>query len=152
MHIILGLVLNFFWYLQCFLSDIFFTFDHFLSHRVSPQQTFTRTTHFRISHHNKLPFRFTSTCASSTPWRWWTPPWVLQVLLSSWSSWHDPPCWPGKALRLGPGRQWGDVLEFAPPTQYSYPHGQCRSVGVIIAMIRIIWELCSAHQSGVLFP
>ena len=37
---------------------------------------------------------------------------------------------PGKALRLGPGRQWGDVLEFAPPTQYSYPHGQCRSVGV----------------------
>merc|ERR1719422_936104 len=36
----------------------------------------------------------------------------------------------GKALRLGPGRQWGDVLEFAPPTQYSYPHGQCRSVGV----------------------
>merc|ERR1711872_485225 len=36
----------------------------------------------------------------------------------------------GKAMRLGPGRQWGDVLEFAPPTQYSYPHGQCRSVGV----------------------
>merc|ERR1719507_2665307 len=36
----------------------------------------------------------------------------------------------GKALRLGPGRQWGDVLEFAPPEIYSYPHGQCRSVGV----------------------
>ena len=36
----------------------------------------------------------------------------------------------GKALRLGPGRLWGEVLEFAPPTTYSYPHGQCRSVGV----------------------
>merc|ERR1711887_363382 len=36
----------------------------------------------------------------------------------------------GKALKLGPGRLWGDVLEFAPPAQYSYPHGQCRSVGV----------------------
>ena len=36
----------------------------------------------------------------------------------------------GKALRLGPGNQWGDVLEFAPPSAYSYPHGQCRSVGV----------------------
>merc|ERR1719320_1507028 len=36
----------------------------------------------------------------------------------------------GKALKLGPGRIWGDVLEFAPPTQYSYPHGQCKSVGV----------------------
>ena len=36
----------------------------------------------------------------------------------------------GKALRLGPGNKWGDVLEFAPPSQYSYPHGQCRSVGV----------------------
>ena len=36
----------------------------------------------------------------------------------------------GKALRLGPGRIWGDVLEFAPPERYSYPHGQCRSVGV----------------------
>ena len=36
----------------------------------------------------------------------------------------------GKALRLGPGNQWGDVLEFAPPEKYSYPHGQCKSVGV----------------------
>jgi len=36
----------------------------------------------------------------------------------------------GKALKLGPGRLWGDVLEFAPPERYSYPHGQCRSVGV----------------------
>ena len=36
----------------------------------------------------------------------------------------------GKALNLGPGRLWGDVLEFAPPETYSYPHGQCRSVGV----------------------
>merc|ERR1712123_77581 len=36
----------------------------------------------------------------------------------------------GKALKLGPGRLWGDVLEFAPPETYSYPHGQCRSVGV----------------------
>ena len=27
-------------------------------------------------------------------------------------------------------RKWGDVLEYAPPTRYSYPHGQCRSVGV----------------------
>lgn len=36
----------------------------------------------------------------------------------------------GKALRLGPGRMWGDVLEFAPPNKYSYPHGQCKSVGV----------------------
>jgi len=36
----------------------------------------------------------------------------------------------GKALKLGPGRIWGDVLEFAPPERYSYPHGQCRSVGV----------------------
>jgi len=43
----------------------------------------------------------------------------------------DTPLSPtGKALKLGPGRLWGDVLEFAPPTQYSYPHGQCRSVGV----------------------
>merc|ERR1712227_468935 len=36
----------------------------------------------------------------------------------------------GVLLRLGPGRKWGDVLEYAPPTRYSYPHGQCRSVGV----------------------
>merc|ERR1719516_518125 len=36
----------------------------------------------------------------------------------------------GKALKLGPGRLWGDVLEYAPPEKYSYPHGQCRSVGV----------------------
>merc|ERR1711892_1039621 len=36
----------------------------------------------------------------------------------------------GKAMNLGPGRLWGDVLEFAPPETYSYPHGQCRSVGV----------------------
>jgi len=36
----------------------------------------------------------------------------------------------GLALRLGPGNIWGDVLDFAPPTRYSYPHGQCRSVGV----------------------
>jgi len=36
----------------------------------------------------------------------------------------------GKALRLGPGRQWGDVLDFASPEKYSYPHGQCKSVGV----------------------
>ena len=36
----------------------------------------------------------------------------------------------GLALRLGPGRVWGEVLEFAPPSRYSYPHGQCRSVGV----------------------
>ena len=36
----------------------------------------------------------------------------------------------GVMLRLGPGRKWGDVLEYAPPTRYSYPHGQCRSVGV----------------------
>jgi len=36
----------------------------------------------------------------------------------------------GVALRLGPGRTWGEVLEFAPPSRYSYPHGQCRSVGV----------------------
>ena len=27
-------------------------------------------------------------------------------------------------------RKWGDILEYAPPTRYSYPHGQCRSVGV----------------------
>lgn len=36
----------------------------------------------------------------------------------------------GVMLRLGPGKKWGDVLEYAPPTKYSYPHGQCRSVGV----------------------
>ena len=30
----------------------------------------------------------------------------------------------GKALRLGPGSQWGEVLEFAPPSEYSYPHGR----------------------------
>merc|ERR1711970_364932 len=36
----------------------------------------------------------------------------------------------GAAALLGPGRIWGDVLEFAPPERYSYPHGQCRSVGV----------------------
>ena len=51
----------------------------------------------------------------------------------------------GLALKLGPGNIWGDVLDFAPPTRYSYPHGhscsfpmesdlhsagQCRSVGV----------------------
>ena len=36
----------------------------------------------------------------------------------------------GVLLRLGPGGTWGDVLELAPPSRYSYPHGQCRSVGV----------------------
>ena len=36
----------------------------------------------------------------------------------------------GKALKLSYGRIWGDVLEFAPPERYAYPHGQCRSVGV----------------------
>ena len=40
----------------------------------------------------------------------------------------------GAALRLGPGRMWGDVLEFA-PTRYSYPHGQCRSVGLGLAWV-----------------
>ena len=30
----------------------------------------------------------------------------------------------GLALKLGPGLIWGDVLEFAPPTRYSFPHGQ----------------------------
>ena len=36
----------------------------------------------------------------------------------------------GVLLRLGPGGTWGEVLELAPPSRYSYPHGQCRSVGV----------------------
>ena len=88
--------------------NIFFTFDHFFLHTVSPQQSFTSTTHFRISHHNKFPFRFTSTCASSTPWRWWTPPSVPQVLVAlvflvflAWSTLvtrQGPAAWPRQAM------------------------------------------------------
>merc|ERR1711892_1075893 len=48
---------------------------------------------------------------------------TLKLEDNEWSS-------TGKILRLGPGRIWGDVLEYAPPERYSYPHGQCRSVGV----------------------
>merc|ERR1719312_1486236 len=36
----------------------------------------------------------------------------------------------GLAAVLGAGATWGQVLRAIPPTQYSYPHGQCRSVGV----------------------
>merc|ERR1719312_322041 len=36
----------------------------------------------------------------------------------------------GLAALLGAGATWGSVLRILPPTTYSYPHGQCRSVGV----------------------
>merc|ERR1719318_779472 len=36
----------------------------------------------------------------------------------------------GLAAVLGAGATWGSVLRQIPPTTYSYPHGQCRSVGV----------------------
>jgi len=36
----------------------------------------------------------------------------------------------GLAALLGAGATWGSVLRTLPPTTYSYPHGQCRSVGV----------------------
>merc|ERR1712013_458375 len=36
----------------------------------------------------------------------------------------------GLAAILEPGATWGDVLRAIPTDRYSYPHGQCRSVGV----------------------
>jgi len=36
----------------------------------------------------------------------------------------------GKAAWLGSGATWGNVLKNIDPKQYSYPHGQCKSVGV----------------------
>lgn len=36
----------------------------------------------------------------------------------------------GLAATLGAGATWGEVLRVIPPSEYSYPHGQCRSVGV----------------------
>jgi len=36
----------------------------------------------------------------------------------------------GLAAYLGPGATWGTVQRFIPPDTYSYPHGQCKSVGV----------------------
>ena len=36
----------------------------------------------------------------------------------------------GLVAVLGAGATWGQVLRSISPTQYSYPHGQCRSVGV----------------------
>ena len=36
----------------------------------------------------------------------------------------------GFAVVLGPGATWGMVQRKIPTTIYSYPHGQCRSVGV----------------------
>ncbi|XP_023326745.1 uncharacterized protein LOC111700152 [Eurytemora carolleeae] len=36
----------------------------------------------------------------------------------------------GKAAWLGTGAIWGNVLRSIDPEVYSYPHGQCRSVGV----------------------
>merc|ERR1719376_1884156 len=43
----------------------------------------------------------------------------------------DTPLSPtGKAASLGPGATWGMVQRVIPLTKFSYPHGQCRSVGV----------------------
>ena len=36
----------------------------------------------------------------------------------------------GLAALLGPGGTWGAVHRKIPLTRYSYPHGQCKSVGV----------------------
>merc|ERR1712165_260169 len=36
----------------------------------------------------------------------------------------------GLAALLEPGATWGNVLRAIPTDRYSYPHGQCRSVGV----------------------
>merc|ERR1740128_42449 len=36
----------------------------------------------------------------------------------------------GLVAMLDAGATWGSVLKSVPPTSYSYPHGQCRSVGV----------------------
>merc|ERR1719300_108242 len=36
----------------------------------------------------------------------------------------------GLTALLGAGATWGSVLRAIPVTRYSYPHGQCRSVGV----------------------
>lgn len=36
----------------------------------------------------------------------------------------------GIAAVLGPGSTWGRVQRFIPTAMFSYPHGQCRSVGV----------------------
>lgn len=36
----------------------------------------------------------------------------------------------GLAAVLGTGNQWGAVLDKIPTSQFNYPHGQCRSVGV----------------------
>ena len=36
----------------------------------------------------------------------------------------------GIAATLGPGATWGEVQRKISPEVFSYPHGQCRSVGV----------------------
>ena len=36
----------------------------------------------------------------------------------------------GVAALLGPGATWGQVQRKISPKVFSYPHGQCRSVGV----------------------
>ena len=36
----------------------------------------------------------------------------------------------GVAALLGPGGTWGQVQRKISPKVFSYPHGQCRSVGV----------------------
>ena len=61
----------------------------------------------------------------------------------------------GLALKLGPGNIWGDVLDFAPPTRYSYPHGQSyvpflSSVISILQGSVAVWVLvvtCLAEES-----
>jgi len=50
---------------------------------------------------------------------------IKNIQLSS-----EPSSPTGLAAVLGAGATWGEVLRAIPPTQYSYPHGQCRSVGV----------------------
>merc|ERR1712215_662384 len=43
---------------------------------------------------------------------------------------QDPSSPTGLSATLGPGATWGKVIRVIPTTKYSYPHGQCRSVGV----------------------
>jgi len=43
---------------------------------------------------------------------------------------EDPEIETGRAAWLGTGARWGDILRAIDPKQYSYPHGQCKSVGV----------------------
>ena len=51
-------------------------------------------------------------------------------LMNSISLLEDTGASTGLVAVLEAGATWGQVLREIPPTTYSYPHGQCRSVGV----------------------